>query len=203
MTNQVNIKDSVPSTEKSISDTVSEMLKEVHTCLPGIINSFNAEKQTVEAQPTIQRVFTKSGPANLPLCVDVPVVVSGGGDFFITFPIKKGDTCLLLFSERCIDSWALEDKIAPPEDFRTHDLSDAFALVGVNPVNKAIPNFNTDEAELRNREGTIKLTLGASGFVLIGNLHVTGTIMANGKVIDNTHTHPGVQPGSGSTGTVS
>ena len=37
---------------------------------------------------------------------------------------------------------------------------------------------------------------------VIGNTEFTGSVKANGKVIDDTHTHGNVQPGSGNTGTV-
>jgi Phage protein Gp138 N-terminal domain len=201
-------RESVPSTEQSLIETVSSMLKEVHTCLPGIISSFNSDSQTVEAQPTIQRVFKESGAVNLPLCVDIPVVFPGGGDFFLTFPVKPGDHCLLIFSERCIDKWALDGEIGPPEDFRSHDLSDAFAFVGVNPVSSALPSFNNGSAELRNRSGSTKLELGDDGFkltgklVVTGDIETTGSVKNNGKEIGSPHIHDGVQSGIGTSGGV-
>lgn len=52
-----------------------------------------------------------------------------------------------------------------------------------------------------NAETYIELTAG--GIAIHGNVTITGTVTANGKVIDNTHTHSGVQPGGGTTGQVS
>src|SRR5581483_1614254 len=81
----------------------------IWTTLPASVNSFNANKLTVEAQPTIQaQIHQPDGTwvdTTLPLCVDCPVMYPGGGGFTLTFPLVKGDEGLLIFSARCIDSW--------------------------------------------------------------------------------------------------
>ena len=191
-----------PSLEDSTRSAVDAALKDLHTCLPGIIQSFDPVAQTAQVQPAIQRVFSEKGAVNLPLCVDVPVVFPGGGGFYFTFPVSAGDECVLVFSERCIDGWAIDGEVKAPEDFRLHDLSDAFAFVGVNSVGKAIPGFNATFAEIRNKAGTVKMTFNNSGIVVTGNLTVNGQVVANGKRIDETHRHNGVTTGSGNSGTV-
>lgn len=122
---------------------IDNTLMDLHTCLPAIIMSYDAETRTVAAQPTIQRVFTDgegmSGAYNLPPCVDVPVIFPGGGGFEITFPVKEGDECLLIFAERCIDSWFTSGEINVPADYRQHDLSDAIAIVGLKSMPNALP----------------------------------------------------------------
>ena len=52
-----------------------------------------------------------------------------------------------------------------------------------------------------NAETFIELT--AAGIAINGNVTITGTVTANGKIIDQTHTHGGVQTGGGTTGQVS
>jgi hypothetical protein len=51
-----------------------------------------------------------------------------------------------------------------------------------------------------NAETYIELTGG--GITIHGDVTITGTVTANGKVIDQTHTHGGVQTGGGTTGQV-
>ncbi|MFW8450019.1 Gp138 family membrane-puncturing spike protein, partial [Klebsiella pneumoniae] len=63
---------------------------------------------------------------NLPLLVDVPVVFPRGGGCTLTFPVKPGDECLVIFADRCIDFWWQSGGIQEPVDERMHDLSDAF-----------------------------------------------------------------------------
>lgn len=192
----------VGSDEDTYRAAIDSALKNLHTCLPGIVQSFDPVNQTAEVQPALQRIFSELGAVNLPLCVDVPVVFPGGGNFHFTFPIKPGDECILVFSERCIDGWAIDGTIGEPEDYRTHDLSDAFAFVGVNSVAKKLSGFNVNNAEVRNRAGTMKMEFSNSGVTITGNLIINGQVTANGKRIDDTHKHSGVQTGGGQTGVV-
>lgn len=122
---------------------INNTLKDLHTALPAIVISFNPDERTITAQPTIQRVFADgmglSGPQNLPVCLDVPVLFMSAGGYEITYPIVEGDECLLIFSERCIDSWFATGDPSPPDDYRKHDLSDAFAIVGPRSLARKKP----------------------------------------------------------------
>lgn len=139
--------------EEAHAAQIEGRLKDLHTCLPGIIASFDPGTQTASVQPAIKRIFTERGAVNLPLCVDVPVQFPGGGDFFLTFPVKTGDECMLHFSERCIDFWHANGGVQLPGEYRLHDLSDAMATVGINSQPRKIGSFNTTGAELRTRGG--------------------------------------------------
>lgn len=124
--------------ESATNDQIKAALLDVHTSLPGIIIEFDPAARTATVQPAIQRVFVahdgEQKPMNLPPCVDVPVYFPSGGGFELTFPVAKGDHCLLIFSERCIDNWFSSGSVEPPDDYRQHDLSDAFAFVGFSPL---------------------------------------------------------------------
>jgi len=153
------------SAESAAGAQVEGRLKDLHTCLPGIIASFDPETQTASVQPAVQRIFTEKGAVNLPLCVDVPVQFPGGGDFFITFPVKPGDECILWFSERAIDNWHVAGGTAPPAEYRLHDLSDGMAMVGLNNQAKKIPEFNPDDVELRTRTRDVRVTMKHDGTI--------------------------------------
>jgi hypothetical protein len=139
----------------------------LHTCLPGHIVSFDSATQTAKVQPGIQRIFAQQGPVNLPELVDVPVCFPGGHDWFLTFPVANGDECLLMFSERAIDFWWQNGGVQLPAEYRTHDLSDAFAFVGVNSKPHALTSLRTDGPEIRTRDGSHRLAL-SGGYSFIG-----------------------------------
>ena len=195
---------------------IDNKLMDVHTALPAIIISFDPKKRTVSAQPTIQRVFSegegKAGADNLPPCVDVPVVFPMGGGYELTFPINKGDECLLIFAERCIDSWFETGQPSEPADFRQHDLSDAFAIVGVRSLANIQPVW-TEGVELHGNGNHVRIDdssveLGAGGATLkltASGLNCSVPITAPNVITDkmnvNTHVHGGVESGSSSTGT--
>jgi hypothetical protein len=87
----------------------------------------------------------------------VPVHFPSGGGYGLTFPIKSGDHCLLMFSERCIDNWFVNGGTAPPDDFRQHDLSDAFALVGFSPQSSSDEVW-MDGVELKNENASVRVS---------------------------------------------
>ncbi len=153
------------TTEEAHAAQIEGRLKDLHTCLPGIIASFDPATQTASVQPAIKRIFTERGAVNLPLCVDVPVAFPGGGDFFLTFPVKPGDECILLFSERAIDYWHVSGDTQPPAEYRMHDLSDGIAIVGLNSQPRKIPGFNAGDTELRSRDGQTHITMKPDGTI--------------------------------------
>lgn len=181
-------------------------LKQLHTCLPGIIKSFDPETQIAEVQPAIQKITTTQGAFDLPLCVDVPVIFPQAQRFFITWPVAAGDECMLFFAERCFDRWFMEGGTQEPDDYRMHDLSDAFALVGVTSQPLVIEDFQTDGVEIRSplRESYVKVMQDKVEVLASTEIELTApTVTINGDVVHNgsytqnggTSTHDGVNVG--------
>ena len=182
------------SSEEAASAQIEGRLKDLHTMMPGIIVSFDPDKQTAVVQPAIKRIFTEKGAVNLPVCVDVPVAFPGGGDFFLTFPVKAGDECILGFSERAIDNWYASGGSQAPAEYRLHDLSDGIAQVGLNSQPKKLTSLQMTGAELRTRsrstyirleDGTIYIKgniIHEGNNTQTGNLTRTGTSTTTGKI---------------------
>ncbi|MHB0973964.1 MAG: Gp138 family membrane-puncturing spike protein [Thiobacillus sp.] len=198
--------------EEAHAAQIEGRLKDLHTCMPGIIASFNPATQTASVQPAIKRIFTENGAINLPVCVDVPVAFPGGGDFFLTFPVKAGDECILFFSERAIDNWHIGGGTAAPAEYRLHDLSDGIAIVGLNSQPHKIGDFNQTDTELRSRDGQTHITMKPDG--TIKNVNAGGSteltpsgqfiITAPGGIVMNGNTtligNMTSQPGNGGDG---
>lgn len=193
--------------DQEVATAIENHLKDVHTCLPGKIVSYDPVANTAVVQPAIQRVFVEGGPTNLPLLLDVPVYFPGGGDFTVTFPVAAGDECVLFFSERCIDFWHAQGDIKPPAVYRLHDLSDAFAFVGIRNQKRRLANIQTDGMELRNADRSVAIKLTSTGIQVLGNITSTGTIQAQDVIVPSsvpnvnitlsTHEHT---PGNPQTG---
>jgi len=75
-----------------------EIFASLKCAIPGIIQSFDATKQTATIKVAMQATVGTE-VKDYPLLVDCPVVVMGGWGAYITFPIHAGDTCLVLFSD--------------------------------------------------------------------------------------------------------
>jgi hypothetical protein len=132
----------------------------IWTAIPAILDSFDPEKMTCTASPAIQGIFRlKDGSTkvvSIAQCLYVPVQFARGGGWTHTFPMKKDDEGLLIFSSRCIDAWWQNGGIQPQAEIRFHDLSDGFFIPGVNSVPKVLVDFNTDASEIRNDAGDVK-----------------------------------------------
>lgn len=178
------------SADEAASAQIEGRIKELHTMMPGIIISFDPDKQTAVVQPAIKRIFTEKGAVNLPVCVDVPVAFPGGGDFFLTFPVKPGDECILGFSERAIDNWYASGGAQAPAEYRLHDLSDGIAQVGLNSQPKKLTALQMTGAELRTRSRSTYIRLED------GTIYIKGNIIHEG---DNTQTGNLTRTGTSTT----
>lgn len=191
--------------------------EQMRVALPGIIQSFDPESVTAVVQPAI-RYIERDNDGNqstqdYPLLVDVPVIFPRGGGCTLTFPVKAGDECLVIFADRCIDFWWQSGGIQEPVDERMHDLSDAFCIVGPQSQAKKIGGISTTAAQLRTDDGSAIIELAAGGAVTITSPQITinGPLQVNGEITSTGdqlaggisqigHTHGGVEPGGGSTG---
>lgn len=213
----VSLNSQVGSSEHMSSQLYNTIFSMLRVSLPGIVQSFDPATCTCTIQPAIagQGVDEKGQiqSAPLPLLTDVPVIFPRGGGCTITFPVKAGDECLVVFSDRCIDFWWQNGGVQEPVDPRQHDLSDAFAFVGPQSQAQKISGISTTSVQVRTEDGSSFIELMQGGNVNIttplltvnGNVQVNGTVNSTGdqvaKGISQTgHVHSGVQSGSSQTG---
>lgn len=114
---------------------LQQALANLHTATVARVTSVGST--TINCRPVINRVV-RGESIELPEFVDVPPVFMQGGGSYTAHPIAPGDYCLLIFTERCFDRWYDGRDFQPPAEFRMHDYSDGFALVGVNTRDGAI-----------------------------------------------------------------
>lgn len=154
-------------------------LDELNTCYPAKVVSFNPETQTAQCKISIEDYFQGQGQSftkqTAPLLVDVPVYTPQGSGWSITFPIKEGDDCLILYAQKGYDQWlysgaeetGLIDGQPTPEHYRWFDLSDSICLVGLRPIPRAISDYSPDDVDIRNKDKTQRITLKANGDIEI------------------------------------
>ncbi|MDR2674455.1 MAG: hypothetical protein LBC18_06200 [Opitutaceae bacterium] len=135
----------------------------------GTIEKFDPSAQTAEVR-IAHKCEWQGKVRDYPLLVDVPVFVPAGGGAALTMPVKPGDPCLVLFSDRDIDAWfAKGAKDAVPPTARMHDIADGLAIVGFRPATAPVPSYHADDAELRNAGGGVVLAAGADGKISLRN----------------------------------
>lgn len=152
----------------AIKNAIEQRMINVHTAIPAKVVSFNASENTISAQPLLKKRFRDGTSEFLPQIQNVPVCFPQGGGGILTFPLRADDPVLLVFSERSIDVWWEKGGIVDPLDNRKHNLSDAFAIPGIQPKATANSRVSADHVRLENSNASIQLE--ATGKFLIKNL---------------------------------
>lgn len=133
------------------SDLKADIFSSLYCTMPGKISKVN-DNQTVSVELQIKRALEDGTSQFYPLLVDCPYFVLQGGGAYLDMPIAAGDGCLVLFSDRDIDTWWATGNVTDPPTTRKHSLADGFALVGFNAKPNALA-----------RDGTAVRLLGTSG----------------------------------------
>lgn len=115
-----------------------DVLRNLRVCVPGIIIAYHDADRTVDVQISLLQQNSNGSSSAYPQLLGCPVVTLQGGGVVSAFPISAGDECLVFFADRCIDAWFQTGSPQPLPNFRMHDLSDGFALVGVNSLGNPI-----------------------------------------------------------------
>lgn len=171
-----------PSIGALVDSAIENRLKSLRTATPGFITAFDKATQTASVQPAIKITLPDGTQKDLPLCLDVPVKFPRGGDFVMTFPVKAGDECLIVFSDRCIDGWFSGGSTAAPADYRMHDLSDGFAFVGFSSSSGKVSDFADDGAVIRSLDNKTKVTLGNDGSIASVTKNGSHKMTADGAI---------------------
>jgi hypothetical protein len=161
-----------------------EIDNNLHTAIPAIVSTYDHTGPTIEAQIAIKKLFDDDDLLSYRPIVEVPVVFPRTNRFRLTFPLEKGDTVLLLFSESALEKWlglkgdAAKKEIDPGE-VRKFDITDAIAIPGLFPDKQGskIDNKNNVEIAFDNvkimTDGS-KVNVTAGGVVTALSGVVTG-----------------------------
>ncbi len=208
----------IPMNERDPSRSVNEKNKarsraiKTRVASPGIIQSFDPETQTVSVQLAIREKRYNDGEETweeVPLLVDVPIVFPRAGGYLLTLPVQKGDECLVVFGDNCMDAWWQSGGVQNQIDCRRHDLSDGYAIPGPWSQPRIVPNYSTKSAQLRTESGEAYIELSGNSINIVGgtvsilgsSVVIGGSTMIDGKNFIG-HKHSGVETGGGNTGGV-
>ena len=155
---------------------IANKIADVNICLPAKIVEYDYTQQRAKVQPSLNQKYNDGEVIELPIVHNVPVMHPSSGGASITFPVNVGDNILLVFSQASLEEWLEDGKQSTPDDPRQNDLTDAIAIIGLNPFNQISPATN-------NTDLLIKLNDAEVIFKPTGNIHINGT--ASNITIDN------------------
>jgi hypothetical protein len=156
-----------PNLTEVITAGIERMLSNVHTAMPGIVESYDSGKNTAAVKPALKRKYVDDGTAvELPIISVVPVLFPRTANAHLALPVAKGDYVLLVFSERGIARWLDKGGVVDPEEPVMFALNDAVAIPGIYPLASApARNGSDDSVELANKTSYVEIK--DSGEILI------------------------------------
>lgn len=194
-----------------IREAISARLVDLHTAMPGRVESYDATTQTADIQPQLKRVVRKADGTrvaeDLPVIPSVPVQWPRAGGFFLTMPLTAGDFGMLIFSEYSLDRWRSQGEQVDPADTRRHGLSGAVFAPGIHPTDQPLADASATRLVLGS-DGDTGLDMDTAAIRLgkaaategIGLGAALQTFLGSLKTYLDTHAHTGVTTGPGTSG---
>lgn len=138
----------------------SHIKQHVNTAIPcEVVNVSRLQtEQTIDVQPLINRVFEDVVVMVPSIILNVPVVFPSGGGGLISFPIKVGDTVLVIYSQRSIEEWMESGgERQTPKDRRHHHRTDAIAIPGIYTKSSNL-SPHPDNVEVKFESSSVSIT---------------------------------------------
>lgn len=164
-----------------------KLLDNIHTAMPGRIESYDPATQRADVRPLIRQRVPRADTderehvyEDLPIIPSVRVLHPRGGGAFVHLPIATGDTVLLVFCSSGIGHWEAGDgSVQDAGDERRHHPAHAVAIPGMYPAAKNISGLNDSNREhlIVGIEGGARVAIKPNGDVQIDT---TGTITLAG-----------------------
>lgn len=125
--------------ESSIESFINADRFSLNTAIPASIDSYDPDTRTAKVKIHYSDHFASEGTEanreDWPPIPDCAVLFPRGGGFVFTWPLKKGDPVLVVFSQRSLQEWSASDGKTDIGSFliSTHNPGDAIVIPGLSP----------------------------------------------------------------------
>lgn len=155
-----------PTLGEAVRLALESWARDVHTAIPGRIESYDAAKQVADVLPVIR----DARPDELddtelfepPVIPNVPVCWPRGGGYALHFPLAKGDYVILLFQEAATGHWRESGEVSEPGDLTRFGFGYPVAFPGIAPNAGALADAPDGEAVINVPDGKVLRVGGAA-----------------------------------------
>lgn len=212
----------LPDNGKSMNYAIEKAINSTPVNFPAVVEDVNEEKDLVLVKIPVRRATTEFGENGERAFDEYSKVVcpikrnfAGGVGFY--FPVKKGDTGWVKSADIDVSAWRGSDgfpETVNPDFWESHRLDwgyfepdtikKTFNLIeGANGA-LCIQTIDGKGGVMLFPDGKMQIIL-PQGLTIFSDIQINGNVNINGTLTNNgvnhtTHTHGGVQTGSGSTG---
>lgn len=139
-------------------------LSEIHTILPAKILQFDHIKMEATVLPLAKTTIagTEITPQPITRC---PVCFLNDSTFSIRHPLKKGDLVVLGFSEVSLEKILKSKEPSSVINTKRFNLSDAIVLGTIDSENDTMPDFNSEDLLIINKETGHKIIFKKDGSI--------------------------------------
>lgn len=171
---------------QQVTDTAKGIMEGMHTAIPGVVVSFDVSTCMATIQPKMKFRKPDGSTIDYPNISGVPVVIpqSAGQNATVAFPIKAGDSGLIIAAEQSLDYWMYEQETSTNLHF---DLTNGVFIPGLfNKPNKVLAEATNSNAVIIDVNGTRATVMSglvkidAAAIQLNGNVTIQGNLTTSG-----------------------
>lgn len=166
---------------EEITKAVRQEIDGIHTAVPAEVISFNADTCRATVLPKAKITLEDKRVIDYPILNDVPVCFPfmQSNDTAIAFPIKAGDSCLVVFCEQALDTW-LEDGDTSSEI--RFSLTNAIIIPGLIKTPSSLCKEAVKDNAIVIKNGTAKIVLKNGVTEISGSVSIDGDLTVAGKI---------------------
>ena len=201
---------------KVVNFVMEQRLQDLYTAMPGVIEEYDVHTRRARVLPAFPLVTTEGYIARVPVH-NVPVLFPSGGGYTLTFPLKKGDAVLIVYSKVGLGNFKLNYGMSlptPEGGFAEHD---AIIIPGFSDLVIASQNqsHGNNGVVLQSNDGTHYIALEDGGIDILaeditltgsiqitGDVNITGELMVNGNSVGSQDTAPSLPSVSSQMGVI-
>ena len=163
----------------ALEGEIQRRINHIHTAIPARVLEFDPSTACGTVLPLTKMILSDGTEIEYPQIFEVPFVFPQSAGVCIAFPVKEGDTCLLVFCENAVDRWRGSGTLDSQVKF---SLTNAVAIPGLF----ARPSDLITEATQSNAvvvgAGSTRIKVDSSGITLNGNVRVEGDLTVVGNI---------------------
>lgn len=193
----------------AFKEVLRKFLQKTDDMLPAVVQSYDRNSNLAIVKPFIQMVDT-TGIRHDRASVRVPVLLIGGGEFFISFHLPVGSFGWLKANDRDISLFLQSHNAESPNTARMHSFEDGLFIPDLM-TNYSIDDEDQQAMVIQDRASSVKISLNqeritikaprllisasdevaidASSIIINGNISTSGQLINNGINVSSTHTH--------------
>ncbi len=151
-----------PTNDNSLTGLFNEVLRDhlkiTNDMLPAKVISYDRANNKATVQPLIQMLDTEGNAITRATNSNIPVLLLGAGDFFVSFHLPENSLGWIKANDRDLSLFLQGFSENPPNTLRMHTFEDALFI----PDIMTGYNINADDSDsmtIQNTDATVRLSL--------------------------------------------